>query len=78
MVDMLPVFNPCTAPVQRQKRESAMKHPPPTRRHPVAAFTAAVLLALAASAATVLPDHSAEASDALLTLPARLQQLLLP
>ena len=55
-----------------------MKHPPPTRRHPVAAFTAAVLLALAASAATVLPDHSAEASDALLALPARLQQLLLP
>ncbi|MBO9680196.1 hypothetical protein [Paenacidovorax monticola] len=54
-----------------------MKPRHPTKRHhPVAAFTAAVLLALAASALTLLPDNAAQLSDSLLNLPAQLLRLL--
>lgn len=62
----------------RMHWESIMKHSRPSRGHPVVAFTITVLLALAASVATLLPDHAAKISDSLLILPAQLVHLVLP
>lgn len=55
-----------------------MKHPHHAPSHPVAAFTATVLLALMASAMTLLPDDAVLLSDSLLNLPAKLLRLVLP
>lgn len=55
-----------------------MKHSRPSRGHPVVAFTITVLLALAASVATFLPDNAARFSDSLLILPSQLARLVLP
>lgn len=55
-----------------------MKHSRHSKSHPVAAFTATVVLALTASAMTLLPDNAAQLSDSLLNLPAQLLRLLLP